>query len=460
MPGLFLFVSHVSEDRSAAMEIVSELERRGVRCWIAPRDVRAGKPFDDEIADAIDASMAMLLIFSERCNESEYIRREVTVAGESQKVIIPFRIENAQPRRGLRVRLSDLHWIDGFVSRERAIDDLVRSVQPTKDGVSPDLAADVSSKQPVVHLADRAGVDELRRPEGEAHSKAEAVPPGARLAKSIAVEVGLLGTGEVRSFVLGAGKTEWFKDFDNGPEMVVVPAGSFNMGSPNAELEHRAGEGPQHQVTFLKPFAVGRFAVTFDEWDAFERETKFGGKAVRFLVHGFLGEAYDQGWGRGRRPVINVCWHDVQAYVTWLTKKTGKAYRLPSEAEWEYAARAGTTTRYWWGDSISPTQANYFVDGGVHWTQTVDAFEPNPWGLYQVHGNVDEWVQDFGNESYHGAPTDGSAWTTGKSDFRVTRGGGWASRANAVRSAVRVQWSGRDRRPFHGFRVVRTLAAL
>jgi hypothetical protein len=109
---MFLFVSHVSEDLAAAMQIVEELERRGVRCWIAPRDVRPGEPFDDEIANAIEDSRAMLLIFSERCNASEYIRREVTVAGESHKVVIPFRIENAEPKRGLRVRLSDLHWLE------------------------------------------------------------------------------------------------------------------------------------------------------------------------------------------------------------------------------------------------------------------------------------------------------------------------------------------------------------
>lgn len=125
---LFLFVSHVSEDRAAAMEIVTELERRGIKCWIAPRNVHPGQPFDDEIVDAIEGSRAMLLIFSDRCNESEYIRREVTVAGESHKVIMPFRIEDAQPRRGLRVRLSDLHWIDAYAARERAIDELVRAV--------------------------------------------------------------------------------------------------------------------------------------------------------------------------------------------------------------------------------------------------------------------------------------------------------------------------------------------
>jgi hypothetical protein len=131
-PDLFLFVSHVSEDRPVALEIVDELERRGVPCWIAPRDVRPGRSFDDEIAEAIEASRAMLLIFSERCNEHEYIRREITVAGESHKVIIPFRIENAQPRRGLRIRLSDLHWIDGFVSRERAIGQVVRTIDPDR----------------------------------------------------------------------------------------------------------------------------------------------------------------------------------------------------------------------------------------------------------------------------------------------------------------------------------------
>jgi hypothetical protein len=129
-PDIFLFVSHVSEDQSDAEDIVGELERRGVRCWIAPRNIRPGKPFDDAIAEAIDTSRAMLLIFSERCNESEYIRREVTVAGEAGKVIIPFRIDNSQPKRGLRVRLTDLHWIDGFVSRERAIDELVSAFHP------------------------------------------------------------------------------------------------------------------------------------------------------------------------------------------------------------------------------------------------------------------------------------------------------------------------------------------
>src|ERR1700730_451645 len=132
----FLFVSHVSEDRPAAMQVVAELERRGVRCWIAPRDVHPGKPFDDEIAAAIETSRAMLLIFSEHCNDSEYIRREVTVAGESQKGIIPFRAEKWHPGGALRVRLSDLHWIDAFTSREQAIDELLKTFDAPTHGMA------------------------------------------------------------------------------------------------------------------------------------------------------------------------------------------------------------------------------------------------------------------------------------------------------------------------------------
>lgn len=130
----FLFVSHVTEDRAAASQVVDELERRGVRCWIAPRNVRPGGTFDDDIADAIESCRAMLLIFSSRCNESEYIRREITVAGNENKIIIPFRIEDVEPKRGLSVRLANLHWIDAFVARERAIDDVVRSVQSSSAG--------------------------------------------------------------------------------------------------------------------------------------------------------------------------------------------------------------------------------------------------------------------------------------------------------------------------------------
>ena len=145
---------------------------------------------------------------------------------------------------------------------------------------------------------------------------------------------------------------DMFKECANCPEMVVVPAGSFTMGSPTSEPERSAEEGPQHMVTIARPFAVGRFEVTFDEWDACVAD---GG------CNGY--KPSDEGWGRGRRPVINVSWDDAKAYVAWLSKKTGKSYRLLSGAEYEYAMRAGTQTAYPWGNTVGTNNANCHACG-------------------------------------------------------------------------------------------------
>jgi len=181
-----------------------------------------------------------------------------------------------------------------------------------------------------------------------------------------------------------------FKECDKCPEMVVVPAGSFTMGSPENEEYHQKDESPQHRVTFSQPFAVGRFSVTFDDWDACAAD----GGCNNY-------KPSDQGWGRGTRPVIHVSWDDAKAYVVWLSRKSGKSYRLLSEAEREYVTRAGTTTPFWWGSSISTSQANY----NRQKTMPVDGFQPNPWGLYQVHGNVYDWVEDCYHDTYNGGPS-------------------------------------------------------
>jgi formylglycine-generating enzyme required for sulfatase activity len=204
-------------------------------------------------------------------------------------------------------------------------------------------------------------------------------------------------------------------------------------------------------VTLARPFAVGRFAVTFDEWDACAAD---GG------CNGYKPE--DKGWGRGRRPVIEVSWDDAKAYVAWLSKTTGKTYRLLSEAEREYVTRAGTTTPFWWGNSISTSQANY--DGtsvnGEYRQQTlpVGSLQPNPWGLYHVHGNVWEWVEDCNHGSYSGAPSDASAWTFEDCSLRVIRGGSWYNIPQLLRSAYREGLASDKRFNDTGFRVGRTLS--
>jgi formylglycine-generating enzyme required for sulfatase activity len=242
-----------------------------------------------------------------------------------------------------------------------------------------------------------------------------------------------------------------FAECDRCPAMVVVPAGEFIMGATREETGSGADERPPHKVRIAKPFAVGRFGVTFDEWDACVAD---GG------CEGY--RPADEGWGRDRRPVINVSWHDAKNYAAWLSKKTGQTYRLLTEAEWEYAARAGTTTPFWWGDKIARDRANYSGDaaspGEDHGkTLPVDSYAPNPWGLYQVHGNVYDWVEDCFNGSYVGAPSDGTAWTAGDCDRRGHRGGSWFSEANALRAASRNRNFATTPFNFIGFRVARTL---
>src|ERR1043166_4689879 len=228
-----------------------------------------------------------------------------------------------------------------------------------------------------------------------------------------------------------------FRDCAKCPEMVVIPAGSFQMGAPNDEPDRNANEGPQRLVTIPRPFAVGKFEVTFAEWEACVAGG--GCKSNRAPA--------DEGWGKGRQPVINVSWDDAQEYVAWLSRATAKSYRLLTEAEWEYAARAGTTSPFATGTTITPEQANFqtaFKDDGEgregecrEQSIKVGSFAPNAFELHDMHGNVWEWVQDNWHEDYAGAPTDGSVRPDGDATMRAQRGGGWYSLAVEIRSASR-----------------------
>ena len=228
------------------------------------------------------------------------------------------------------------------------------------------------------------------------------------------------------------------------------------MGSPMSEVGRDEDEGPQHEVS-IKKFAVGRFEVSFADWDLCVKE-----KGCRH-------KPADASWGRSKRPVINISWNDAKNYVKWLSKKTGHTYRLLSEAEWEYIARAGTATPFAFGDTISTNNANY--DGNIIYsngrqgtflqkTALVDSYQPNPWGVYNLHGNVLEWVEDCWHKNYEKAPEDGSAWLRtqrGQCNLRVTRGGSWLYSPQSLRSANRTGFSKSYRFPVLGFRVARML---
>lgn len=228
------------------------------------------------------------------------------------------------------------------------------------------------------------------------------------------------------------------------PELVVLPAGSFTMGSPADEEGRNPDEGPRRTVTFASPFAMGKYEITFAEYDACIAE---GGCEYR---------PNDQGWGRGRRPVLDINWNDAQFYVAWLSRKTGQRYFLPSEAEWEYAARAGTTARWNTGDAIISDDAN--LNGALGRTVSVGGFPPNAFGLFDTHGNVHEWVLDCDEVGYFGAPTDGAPALSGNCENRIVRGGDYTSPPHHARSALRGRGVAlRARGQAVGFRVARAL---
>jgi formylglycine-generating enzyme required for sulfatase activity len=265
---------------------------------------------------------------------------------------------------------------------------------------------------------------------------------------------------QVRPHVLTASAEQALKPGDSFkecatdcPEMVIIPSGSFAMGSAQGEKGRQANEDPPHQVTIAKAIAVSKYELTFADWDA-------------CVAHGDCDpHIYDSGYGRGRQPVINVTWQDAERYVAWLSRMTGKTYRLLSEAEYEYATRAGTRTAYPWGDDIklNGTVMTNCSGCGSQWdtkrTAPVGSFPPNTFGLNDMVGNTYEWTEDCSHSNYVGAPADGSAWIEGGNcSRRVVRGGAWDSQADGVRSAARGSFTIGSRYNNLSFRVARTLA--
>jgi formylglycine-generating enzyme required for sulfatase activity len=240
-----------------------------------------------------------------------------------------------------------------------------------------------------------------------------------------------------------ASEVKTFKDCSGCPEMIALPAGSFTMGSKSGD----GSEQPAHTVNIAKPFAISRFEVSVAEWKACHEAG-----ACDFMP--------SRKGMTDTSPVYNLSWLDAQKYVKWLSKQTGKQYRLPSEAEWEYAARAGTKTEYWWGDAVGTGMANCKNCGG-DWNRkrpaTVDTFEANAFGLQGMNGSVWEWVADCWFDDYEGAPGDGSARDRKNCQSRVLRGGSWRNDASYARSASRFNYDHDVRYVLNGFRVARTM---
>ena len=395
-----IFICYSRSDRETADKLVGRLRAAG---WSVFQDVntRVGRRWHKEIERELHAARAVVVLWSDVSRDSDFVLEEAEY-GKRKDILFPVFIERVEYPYGFgRIQTADLVDWGG-------------------DGEHPGLEQLLQAL--TLHLDDA---------------------PGSEFAPAAAPKLHFPPPGTTFRDTLRCG--------GEGPLMAVIPPGTFVMGSPPDEPARSDGEGPQHTVRITQPFAIGVYAVTFDDYDRFACAT---GAAL----------PEDEGWGRASRPVINVSWRDAQAYCAWLADQSGQSYRLPSEAEWEYACRAGATTPFHFGARLSTALANfdgnYTYNGsakGEYRVQTlpVGSFPPNAFGLYDMHGNAWEWCQDAWHDSYKGAPQDGAAWEAESALPRVLRGGSWGNDPRLCRAALRNGVPPDYRDDDVGFRVCR-----
>ena len=426
-----IFLSYKSEDREKAQKIAQAIEKMGYKVWW-DRVIPPGRTFDDVIEEELNAANCIVVLWSEESVKSEWVKTEAS-EGNKRKILVPVKIEDVTPplafRRIQAAKLTD--W-DG-TSHHHEFDLLIQSV-----GNILGKPASMDSRGP-----EQNKIEGKEKEEQEVEAKKEQE-------EQVHLE------GEERT-------EEKTRTNSVGMKFALIPAGKFSMGSPPDEKDRYDNEGPVHEVTIRKPFYLGIYPVIQQEWQAImgDNPSSFEGDKL---------------------PVEQVSWDDVQNFITKLNEKEGSdKYRLPTEAEWEYAARAGTTTRYSFGDdeselgefawyvensgSRAPKKGDYFGYNKDDWfenkwngkTHPVGQKKPNPWEMYDMHGNVLEWVQDEWHDSYDGAPSDGGAWEDGSGAVRVFRGGSWFSFAGICRSADRLNYDPGYRDYNLGFRLLQEL---
>ncbi len=386
-----IFICYAKTDATFASRLVECLQAEEWSVFI-DRKTPVGRRWHKEIKKELHAAKAVVVLWSAKSCDSDYVLEEAEY-GKCKDILFPAFIEQVETPYGFgRIQAANLSdW-----------------------------------KSTEEHAGLMELLDSLRQHlNGHAHESVATI-------QSVSVQ-----HKEKPNFTPGKTFRDKLKVGGEGPLMAIIPAGYFLMGSPSDE---RDNEGPQHEVHFVNPFAMGVHAVTFDDYDHFCKNTQ-------------REPAGDEDWDRGKRPVINISWHDAQNYCLWLSEQTGGSYCLPSEAAWEYACRAGTKTAYYTGVNITLKEANY--DTSIGKTTPVGSYPPNPFGLYDMHGNVWEWCQDTWHDNYQDAPMDGSPWEEDKDDLaRVLRGGSWLRGPDVVRSSVRFNAHPDFRYDGIGFRVL------
>lgn len=483
-----IFISYDKDNRDLATSIARNLEGYGLSVWW-DRHLSIGATFTKVIGQKLEDAKAVIVIWTPQSIDSQWVYAEADHAARCNK-LVPLRIDEVAPSAIPKpFNLMQTGLVGDIEAVLEALSGL--GLKPVRPG-APDRASQTPSGPPrsaeeklYAEVEADGSIESYeyyltRYPNGSnaalveyrlhklrlTRSATSGVPaqPGQSAAASLVRPAGHLvvlvgASNQEREFNFLSREPQLFRDDDLAPQMVIIRPGSFSIGSPQSETGHDSTEEPLTTVEIAHAFAVGRTPVTFDEWAAF---TQDGGLA------GYVPD--DKGWGRGNRPVINVSWLDAHAYLDWLRKRTGKPYRLLSEAEWEYAARAGIQRPFSCGDTITSDLANFDASRGYaggpsgsyrRQSLPVGSFPPNAFGLCDMHGNVREWVEDPWVDSYAGLPPDGVARTVDEAALtsrrRVVRGGSWYDTPNMVRSATRERSQPELRNFNTGFRVARTL---
>ena len=419
-----IFISYKREEQEQARKLAVALEKRGWSVWWDPM-LRAGEHFDDAIEAALNKARCVIVMWSRLSVQSRYVKDEATYALKRKKlapvaiedVELPFRFEGIHTPK-----LVDWDGSEDSPEFQRLVDDIAEIIGPPP--VEPEKQFPVGAKSDLT-------APEIYQP---AWPKRELAFGLGFLCFLLLIALGAYWenlpkdqTEKIAARSVSESPGSKTKKELLIPEMVTIPAGSYDMGGLRGDGS--LDEKPVHEVHISKSFALGKYPVTFDQYDKFAKDT---GREL----------PDDEGWGRGQRPVIQVSWEDARDYVAWLSKKTGKQYRLPTEAEWEYAARSGGKKQKWAGTSSEKELGDYarYRENSASKTYPVGEKKPNELGLYDMSGNVYEWVQDCWHATYDHAPNDGTAWLEedgGACEVRVIRGGCWFDLPWKVRASSR-----------------------
>lgn len=502
-----IFLSYSRADRPKAQQIAMALEAEGFTVWW-DKVLRAGQTYDEVTEGMLRDARVVVVLWSEVSVKSKWVRAEATL-GERSSVVIPAMIQDAE--RPIMFELTqsanlidwdgdreESRWKEFVADIKLATDSTpkteaeapaataVGQVPPDAtientfwnsikdsddtteleaylsrypDGHFVDLAknrlANLSKTTPVAPPPVEAATPKASSPAVQASEPGTSAPKASttKLPKMLIPALGfaVVFLGVLFLTMSNKGGTEGdtqvdasesassaFTDCDTCPDMIPLPAGSFQMGSPESEPGRTGNESPRHEVS-VPAFAISQTEITFDQWDACVDDGGCGNYSPA-----------DRGYGRGNQPVIGVSWKDAQNFARWLSQKTGRLYRLPTEAEWEYAARGGTETAYWWGENFDPTKAPSSAPVAV------DTLAENPFGLKGMLGNAREWVEDCYINNYTTAPTNGQAQTNGDCGRRILRGGAWGRDPDDHRAANRARIDSNVRDKVFGFRVVTT----